>query len=269
MRIPRDFEMTQGVIFFVRLLCYTTVLLLTCAPVKATDNIRITTGEWEPYISKILPGNGIVPSIITQAFERENITVTYGFFPWGRSMALARSGSWDASAVWFYHPEREKDFLHSDFVLATEEVFFHLTSREFDWTDWTDLKEMNIGVTASYTVTKILQEKAGRFHFTIDVSPSDEINFRKLLVGHIDLFPLAKEVAAALLKKKFTKEQRQQITFHPKIANSGKMYLLLSKKAPRNRQLLEHFNSGMRKLKASGDYDILVQDWKKDPSNAQ
>lgn len=255
--------MVQGVVFCVRILFCSVVLFLTCIPAKAADPIRITTGEWEPYLSRGLPDYGIVTRIVTQAFERENITATYGFFPWGRSMALARTGAWDGSAVWYFHPEREKDFFHSDSVMATEEVFFSLTLRAFDWNDWPDLAGLIIGATAEYTITKILLEKAETFHFKVDVSPSDETNFRKLLLGYIDVFPLAKEVAAILLRKNFTLEERRQITFHPKIVNSGDMYLLLSRKVPRNRQKLARFNSGLRKLRASGDYARYVREWQR------
>ncbi|MCP4718084.1 MAG: transporter substrate-binding domain-containing protein [Desulfobacteraceae bacterium] len=200
----------------------------------------------------------MVSQIITAAFALENIKVIYGFFPWGRSISLARTGEWDASSVWYYHQDREQDFFFSDPVMYTEEVFFHLKTNGFDWEDWSDLEGLTIGATNEYTVTKILKEKAIHTAFYLEISPYDETNFRMLLRGYIDIFPLAKEVAFLLLKDKFSQKEREKITFHPKIINSGEMYLLFSKKKKKNQEMVKRFNRGLKKLRHSGTYNEFV-----------
>ena len=56
--------------------------LLSCSSsVFAGEEIRITLGEWSPFISKELPHYGIVPHIISEIFNEAGVNVQYGFFP--------------------------------------------------------------------------------------------------------------------------------------------------------------------------------------------
>ncbi len=225
----------------------------------ARDTIRISTGEWAPYISESLQGYGVISQIVAEAFRLENIKVEYGFFPWGRAMAIAELGKWDATSVWYYHVDREKLFIMSDPVFAMEEVFFHLKDVNFQWDNWSDLQGLTIGGTIAYTVTKILEDKQDEGGFQLEIVPTDENNFKKLLMGRIDLFPLTKTVAFALLKEKFSSKEVRRITFHPKAVNFGELYMLFSKKDPERHDMRFRFNRGLKKLKASGRYEQLMK----------
>ena len=226
----------------------------------ANENIRIATGEWSPYISKELKYNGLVSRIITEAFALEGVDVEYHYFPWGRALLESDEGSMDASSVWYFHADREKKFLHSDPIIVTNEVFFHLKSFAFDWNDWSDLKGLRVGGTIEYTVSKMLKDKQEIGGYSLEIIPTDENNFKKLLKGRIHIFPLAKEVAYALLNEKFTEQDRNQLTFHPKPVNSGELHLLLSKNKPNSKHLLKRFNRGLKRLKESGQYDSIMRE---------
>lgn len=75
--------------------------------VYAQESIRLTNGEWPPYLSKDLKHYGVASRIVTEAFDLEGIKVEYGFFPWERALELAKHGDWDGSLVWFHTPKRE------------------------------------------------------------------------------------------------------------------------------------------------------------------
>lgn len=228
------------------------------APAPAQGIIRITTGEWQPFLSEKLPHFGVLSRVITQAFAREDVTATFGFFPWARSLAFAKSGRWDASAVWYYHPDRVPFFWHSDPVITSEEVFLHLTHFPFHWEDWSDLQGLTVGATIGHTVTKLLTEKAAKGNFHIELADSDETNLKKLLKGYIHICPMNREAALSLLDAQFGAAARRQIAFHPKTVCSGKLYLLVSKKNRQNREMLHRFNRGLKKLKADGTYAALI-----------
>ncbi len=53
------------------------IFVLLGSRAMARDSIRITTGEWPPYISESLPGYGVVSRIVTEAFKLENIRVEF------------------------------------------------------------------------------------------------------------------------------------------------------------------------------------------------
>lgn len=231
----------------------------------AREHIRIATGEWSPYISAELKYKGLVSRIVTEAFALEGVHVEYQFFPWGRALLEAQKGNLDASSVWYFHEDREKDFLHSDPVIVLTEVFFHLKSFDFDWRDWSDLKSLRVGGTIEYTVSKMLEENQQIGEYSLELIPSDENNFRKLLKGRIDIFPSAIEAAYPLLNEKFTEEDRERLTYHPNPVNSGELYLLASKRNPKNKHMLNLFNRGLKRLKESGQYDKIMRESKSEP----
>src|SRR4051812_4106968 len=80
----------------------------------ADRNVRITNGEWPPYLSANLPDNGLISRVVTEAFRLQGITVEYGFFPWARALLLAKIGGWDGTVAWARSPARERDFYISD-----------------------------------------------------------------------------------------------------------------------------------------------------------
>ena len=80
----------------------------------AQETIRLSNGEWEPFLSQNYEHYGVLSRIVTETFALEGITVEYGFFPWKRAMALAQDGDWDGSIIWGYNQNRAKHFIYSD-----------------------------------------------------------------------------------------------------------------------------------------------------------
>lgn len=246
--------------------CQTPPPLPTATPTRAPtatplpNKIRVTNGEWPPYLSETLPHYGLASRIISEAFALKGITVEYGFFPWARSLMLAQNGEWDGSAVWFKNAEREKDFYFTDPVIKSDYVFFHLKSYAFDWKEIKDLAGKNIGATIDYDYGDAFTqaEKAGTI--AVERVPSDEQNFKKLLAGRIDIFPLDVNVGLAMLRQNFTPEEAAQITYHPLPVRSDFLYLLLSKKVARNEEMAAVFNAGLQELTASGKLQQFIDE---------
>lgn len=76
-------------------------LFLFTSVVHGKDTIRITNGEWPPYLSKKLPHYGFASHLITEAFATVNVEVEYGFFPWKRAFRNAQEGTDRKSALSF------------------------------------------------------------------------------------------------------------------------------------------------------------------------
>ncbi len=126
------------------------LLLFSTKSLFAETVIRITNGEWEPYLSEYSYEYGLASHIVSEAFHLEGIDVSWGFFPWKRSYELARQGQWDASAVWWPTEEAKKDFWISEPVVNTSFVFFYLKRQDFKWQAIEDLKGLKIGTTRGY-----------------------------------------------------------------------------------------------------------------------
>jgi len=238
-------------------------LLILTATSHAQETIRITNGEWEPFLSQHSPHYGINSHIVSEAFGLEGIQVKWGFFPWKRAFIEARDNNqWDASAAWGVTKEVEEDFLVSAPISTNSYVFFHLKSRSFDWSGFEDLQGHTIGVTLQYDYGKEFLSAMKTQSFGVDWAVSDETNFKKLLGGRIDIFPNDLTVGYAQIRNTFPPEQAQHFTHHAKEFRRRTLHLIISKSSPHARTFLERFNSGLEKLKESGQLAEMMRDLK-------
>ena len=239
----------------------TAILLGGSSPGNADEakTIRITNGEWAPYLGEKLSEYGIVSQVITEAFASSGIKVQYGFFPWPRAIGIAQEGEWDAAAVWLKSPEREAEFYISNPVIESEWVFFHLKSYPFTWKILDDLKGIKIGGTQSYAYGQEFLDANKSGKIKILWARSDEINYRLLLNGTIAIFPNDRIVGYEMISRLFTPKEAELIINDPKPLRVDPLYLLFSKKVPKNEETVSIFNAGLAKLKKSGRYNQIIQ----------
>ncbi|MCP5161807.1 MAG: transporter substrate-binding domain-containing protein [Hahellaceae bacterium] len=218
------------------------------------ETIRLSNGEWPPYLSEKLKYNGFVSHIVSAAFATQGIEVEYVFRPWKRAYEEARIGALDGSVVWSLTDERAKDFLFSDTVIEGKSVFFYRKNKEFNWKNDNDLKKFRIGGTLGYSYKF---ETHG-----VKISESvaeDSINFMKLYYNRIDIFPSDKDAGIALLNTSLGQAYKNAITWHPLPYDSTKYCLILNKINKQNVQHLERFNRGLKLITNNGQMaDILA-----------
>ena len=233
-------------------------LFLVTGIISAQNSIKLSNGEWEPYLSENLKHYGVASHIVTQAFQNAGIQVDYVFLPWKRAYEDAKAGKVHGSLIWSYVEERTQDFYYSDTVIISESVFFHLKSKNFEWSSAGDLKKYKIGGTIGYKYK--FQEEPGGDALVLDEASSDELNFKKLLNNRIDAFPVSKDVGYAMITSNFLPREVKQFTHHSKPYDQTKFFLLLSRAVPENEQIVKKFNEGLAKLKSSGKYDKYLLD---------
>jgi len=119
----------------------------------AEETIRLTTGEFPPYLSKKLKYGGVSARIVIEAFALVGIKAIPKFYPWKRAYYQANKGGWDGSFTWYYSEKRAKDFYYSIPVIEEKVVFYHLKSFHLDWNTLDDLQGILIGATLEYTYT--------------------------------------------------------------------------------------------------------------------
>ncbi len=238
------------------------ILIVGCgvAAAQTSKTIRLTNGEWQPYMSKDVPHYGVASHIVTEAFELVGIEVKYGFFPWKRSYKIAKEGRWDGTVVWLESDERREDFFYSDAVVPSTWVFFHLKDAGFDWDSYEDLTDVRIGGTLEYSYGKEFEAAEAAGIIKTRRVPTDETNLKKLLKGRIDVFPGEVMVTYAQIRDTFSPEDAVLFTNHPKAIHEVPMYLLLSKKVAESEAMRERFNEGLKRLKESGLYDQIIAD---------
>ena len=81
-----------------------------------------------------------------------------------------------------------------------------------------------------------------------------------LLSNRVDMVISKEWVARYALQLDFAPDQLARLEYRPENAEAGTYdYLLLSKKAPNAQYYLTAINNGLKKLRASGRYDAILQ----------
>lgn len=228
------------------------LLVLLFGSTQAAEQVRLTNGEWPPYLGETLPHHGVASRIVAEAFALQGVEVQWEFHPWARSLKMAEQGQRDGSAVWLYNPEREQRFHISEPVIESGYYLFHLKDQAFDWDGIEDLHDLRIAGIRGYDYGEAFQRAEAAGELEVMRLNGDEQGLRQLLAGRIDLFPVDKVVGFDLLYRKFSAAERQHLSFHSKPLRSASMHLLLSREVAGNAELMQRFNLGLAQLRDSG-----------------
>ena len=201
----------------------------------STSVIRLANGDWVPFAGENLPGYGCDSHVVTEAFSQAGYSVKFGFFTWARAIRLAEIGEWDGTLEWADTPEHRSSFYISSEPLSEQEwVFFYRADQPFQWQSLDDLKDKKVGITRGYTYSDLLNDYIKTKKIIIEEATNDEANFKKLIAGRIDIFPMEKTVGMAMLNQLFSQEERDAIRFHNKPLGIFQPHLLLAKTNPEN-----------------------------------
>jgi polar amino acid transport system substrate-binding protein len=245
-----------------RLLLHGLLALLLISSAEAAPRVvRLTNGEWPPFMSNKLPGGGILSRIVAEAFRSVGITVQYTYFPWVRAYEEAKDGHYDGSVGWAPNPERLRWFDYSEVVITADMVFFQRKNHSVRWNTLSDLAPYRIGTTRGdyYSDEFAALQKAGKLKVD-ESATNEEDNFHKLLRGRIDLFPIERHVGLYLLNLHFPAWARDQLAQDRKPFWVAPLHLVIGHATPQRQELLALFNQGLAKLKASGRYQALVEE---------
>ncbi|WFC61784.1 transporter substrate-binding domain-containing protein [Pseudomonas sp. REST10] len=228
------------------------LLVLLFGNLHAADRVRLTNGEWPPYLGETLPHHGVASRIVEEAFASQGIAVQWEFHPWARSLKMAEQGLRDGSAVWLNNPQRQQHFHVSAPVVESGYYLFHRKDDAFDWSGIDDLRGLRIAGTRGYDYGDAFQRAEAAGDLEVMRLTSDEQGLRQLLAGRVDLFPVDKVVGFDLLYQHFSPAERRRLSFHAKPLRSDSLHLLLSREVPGNAELMARFNRGLEQLRASG-----------------
>lgn len=221
--------------------------------------LRLANGEWPPYTGQHLPAHGCDSQVVTEVFAQEGIRVEYQFLPWARGQLLSQNGKVDGTLEWADTPEhRLTHFLSKEPLSRQQWVFFHRKDKPVSWERLDDLHHRSIGLTIGYAYsnafTDLHKQRPAMFH----EAAGDLLNFKKLLTGRIDLFPMERAVGRHLIANNLSAEEQAELTANPKPLAEFSPHLLLSRTLPDNERRMQLFDQGLQRLKASDRYREIM-----------
>ncbi len=224
--------------------CLTFVFTL----LSAQEKVVLATLEWEPYIGKSLPNEGYVAEIVREAFKREGYSIEIQYYPWARTVEMAKKGQVDGYLPEYYAKEVEEYASFSQGFPGGPVVFFKRKADKITYTKYEDLKNYNIGVVREY----VNEEKFdAATYLKKDEAVDDATNVNKLLNKRLDLFVADKFVGLHLLKKSFA-NRAHEVDFIEKPLINHKLYVAFSNKGKNQAKYQAAFNAGLEKITKDG-----------------
>ncbi|MBI2381697.1 MAG: transporter substrate-binding domain-containing protein [Gammaproteobacteria bacterium] len=214
--------------------------------------------DWYPYSGLVdKKVQGITIDLVRAAFEAAGVDMRYEIMPYARCMALTKAGQLTGCFDTLRHPGIEHDYLwHEQPMFAVQYQIYARTGSDERGLRPKDLEGQNVAVTRSYEYGPEFDtnQKIVRLF-----SRNDESNFRMLLAGRVRYTVAMEWNTLELIKRRPEFEGQFQIV--GAVAESG-VYTVFSKYHPQGPKAMKHFNEGMAKLRKSGRYQAILDDWR-------
>lgn len=225
------------------------------------EEVLFVTGEWSPYTSEKMSNQGDSTELIKAICKEAGITPVFKFFPWARGEAMVESGEAFASFPYVATQDRKAKFYLSDVFQYGENVYMYyeanenITSNIKNAKSLNDIKALTFGsMLGSFTKKEFDDRKIKYF----EVGNMEQM-LSMLKAKRIDMVIDEKAALYHQIKKSYPGEINKfkilSVSYGEKMSN----VLIVSKKYKNSQGILKKFNEGLKKLKASGEYDKLIK----------
>jgi polar amino acid transport system substrate-binding protein len=237
-------------------------LLLLCfwlGTSHANETITLDAeDDWAPF-SYVKDGQllGFTPSIIRAAFKTQGVDVKFNIVPFARCLREAETGVALGCFDIEINAENQNKYLWHETPLLLEGLsIYALAPHQRRDLTAADLDFQTVAVTHGYTYPPMIMNNSKIIR---DLSPSDEVQFKKLAVGRVK-YALVNTTPAQLILQKNPRYQGRIIEVG--LVNKAKFYLGFSPHHKDGARMAQIFEQGMKAIKADGQYHKLEAEFR-------
>lgn len=230
------------------------IFLLCTVPAFAGEPLLLVTNEYLPYVNISNKNSGFLSDVIVAAFTEAKVQVKIEYRPWRRCAMLVEDGTAFAAYPYAVTEHRKRYALFSDEIWKCRNVFFYLKGRygNYDFTSLEALQGRTIAGTSGHYYEDVFRQKK----LSVDYAPSEVSGVRKLWDNRADFFAEDELVGWTLISRLFPKNIFM-FGATPSPWNVKPQHLMVSKKYPGAKKLLEQFNAGLKAIRENGVYKEL------------
>lgn len=230
--------------------------LALSSPLLAGDTLKLSTGEFPPYISSNSKQLGPLSQIVSLSFERSGYQTLIDINPWNRALKMADKGRVDATYAWSVKAERQAAFLYSKPLFIFEQRAFAISEAQLDVSSTADIGSIRLCRPQGYTLqghSQVLVDSGVAIHF----SPPDVATcFHMLKANRVDIVVVDKLEGYSYVAQVFASINDIQVL--DKVFFKYSNHLLVSKQHPKAEKLIEDFNQGLDNLMVTGEYQSIL-----------
>ncbi len=219
--------------------------------------VRLVTGDgYAPFTGQGLPDGGMLTELVQRTLQQAGHQTNLVWLPWKRGYQATLKGQFDATYPYIASSQREADYLFSAPLYVTTR---HLFSRAGDALEPDDSARLigkrmclPLGWQLSPPLARMLE--AGQLHLH---EPQDLTTCARLVeMGRDDFF-----VADSLLGERAIRQSgtaSAHFNTSRGIVGSSSLHLLVPRNRSDAQQLIDQFDSALRQLRESGEYQRII-----------
>lgn len=222
--------------------------------------VRFAIGEWSPYTSSSLPGQGMAAEIVTAACATVGLTAVYDFFPWKRAEANVAAGTHFGTFPYKELKERQSGYRFSGTLFSSRfGILMRKSSNRtagFRYAGIEDLRSYSVGIVTGTDAIRIPLENVG---VKVEAVASSDQNLKKLLAGRIDFYIDDKAVIHQELQKNFSPQTLHEVAFvETGFGERNDFKIMVSMRYPNSAALVERINDGLARIRDSGELERIM-----------
>ena len=218
-------------------------------------NINLFSSEYSPFVSENLKDYGPLADFVESAFKSVGYNVNINFLPWARGLHDSKKGLYDGVLTIWYRKEREKWFKFSKGFFPNEIVLIKKKKLQIKYEGLESLKDYSIGVIRGFSYPDAFKKAA---FLNKSRSKNAEQSIKKLVNDRVDLIIMDKLVAKFHLNKKYPGQWKNYEVLGAPLKTDFQ-HLAISKKIQNYQKIIEDFNRGYQKIKASGEFKKILK----------
>lgn len=228
------------------------------AVIAAEKTVEIFAIDYPPYTIVDDQNNlsGVDIEVVRASFAQVGIEVKFSTAPWERIRKNLEHGYIAGYTSCARRPSRESYILFSNKVSEANQVaLMAIDTDDRKLINQTDFQHYKVTAIEGWAIQKELESKGIPHNKTQDM----DSGIRSVLFRDIDIFYIGE--LTALYRARQLGLQDKIKTKRLADKDSVHFYLCLSRTYPGNLQLLEQFNTGLERIKASGELDGIYESY--------
>jgi polar amino acid transport system substrate-binding protein len=236
------------------------LLLIAALPLGAEgQELVFAIGEWAPYTGESLPEYGYAAKVVKAACGAAGIRARFEFYPWNRAELRAAEGNAFATFPFVALPERESRFFFSDVLIRSPISILRSAGNE-------SAKAFRYGgdpiafagsVVGTTFGSKAVTEPLRRVGVPVEETASVDQSLVKLEKGRIDFVVDERIVLIDAIRRLYPRGADAFVFLERNFLEHREYRVLVSRRHPDARTLLERFNAGLAKIRADGTIDRI------------
>ncbi|MCF6247539.1 MAG: transporter substrate-binding domain-containing protein [Desulfobacula sp.] len=243
------------------ILSFFVVMIVICSlalsNVSAGQTVVFVVGEWSPFVSKDLDGNGPTAEIVALACKNAGLKAKFQFSKWNDAYELVKTGVVVGSFPWKKTQERAKEVLFPETpIMDSKEYVYYLKSSFPKGIDATKIENL-----LPYKMTGVLaywyEKPAKKAGVDMHLVQNAEMAWMMLMLGKKEAY-IENELVAKHDIKTFYPKEYQQFDHSKTPITQSDMFILFSKEHPDAKKIMEKIDAELKKMKDQGVIEAIL-----------